>query len=99
MIIHDLEFFNYCDQQHQKSDVAITGGASASSSISASDGAGGEYITASVETDGEDGYSLAIIGDKVIKKGGKKYGNCYSGKYSASYDVGYGGVSYSFTVD
>jgi hypothetical protein len=99
MIIHDLEFFNYCDQQHQKSDVAtITGGVSASSSISASDGAAGEYITALVETDGDDSYSIAIIGDKVIKKRGEKYAN-YIGKYSASYVAGYDGVSYSFTVD
>ena len=104
MIIHDLEFFNCCDQEYQKSDVAITGGASASSSINI-DASNGEKTIAgsSVGAEGDDSYSISIIGDKVIKKYRKGYDKKYSKYslcgYSASSDAGYGDVSYSLSIN
>jgi hypothetical protein len=100
MIIHDLEFFNCCDQEYQKSDVAIIGGASSSSSVKI-DASNGEKTVAlsSVGAEGDDSYSLAIIGDKVIKKYHKGYSNYSLGHYSASYEAGYGGVSYSCSIN
>jgi hypothetical protein len=95
MIIHDLEFFNSCDQESQNSDLAISGGASASSYVSAGDDGDNAYVTASVETDGGESYSIAVIGDKVIKKYGKGYSKIELGHYSASYETRYGVVSYS----
>jgi hypothetical protein len=100
MIINDLEFFNSCDQESKKNDVAIRGGASSSSKSSSSDVNGKTYGTLSVSDD-DGSYSLEIVGDEIIKKEGKgKVSYKLGGHYSASYEVkGYGAVSYSCVVE
>jgi hypothetical protein len=99
MIIHDLEFFNSCDREYQKSNIAVRGGASASSESSTGDGEASAM--AWMETEGDNiTYSVTVDGDKVTKKSGKK--KCTSskfGNYSASYKAEYGNFSSSFTTD
>ncbi|NJK55640.1 MAG: hypothetical protein HC939_06415 [Pleurocapsa sp. SU_5_0] len=99
MIIHDLEFFNSCDREYQNSDVAITGGASASSSVKMNTSYGKDFAVASVKTEGDDSYSIAVIGDKVIKKRGKKYGKYSLDYYSNDYQTGYRCFDYGSIID
>ena len=98
MIIHDLEFFNSCDQEYQKSNIAIRGGASVSSESSTGDGEASAM--AWIETEGDNlTYSVTVDGDKVTKKSGKKKYTSKFGDYSATYEAGYGNFSCKFTTD
>jgi hypothetical protein len=77
MIIYDLEFFNSCDQECEKSEVAIRGGTSSSSASDSFTIDGKTFSLTSIEGEGDDVYSVSMVGDKVIKKHGKgsiKYG-------------------------
>jgi hypothetical protein len=98
MIINDLEFFNSCDREYQKDDVAILGGASSSSTSSNNNGK--TYASISV-SEGDDSYSLVMDGDKIIKKYGKGGCNYKVGdSYTAYYELkGYDLVSYSSIVN
>ncbi len=71
MIIYDLEFFNSCDQEYEKKEVAIRGGASSASESHSSVIDGKTFSITSIEGEGDDVYSISIIGDKVVKKRGK----------------------------
>jgi hypothetical protein len=71
MIIDDLEFFSSCAQESEKSEVAIRGGASSASESDSSIVDGKAFSTTSIEGEGDDVYSISVIGDKVIKKHSK----------------------------
>lgn len=68
MIIYDLEFFNSCGQESEKGEVAIRGGASSSSESDSSIINGKAFSLTSIEGEGDDVYSISMVGDKVVKK-------------------------------
>lgn len=73
MIIYDLEFFNSCGQEDEKSEVTIRGGGSASSSSKSHSSVidGKTFSITSIEGEGDDVYSISINGDEVVKKRAK----------------------------
>lgn len=71
MIIYDLEFFNSCDQECEKSEVPIRGGTSSSSASDSFTIDGQTFSITSIEGEGDDVYSVSIAGGKVVKKHGK----------------------------
>lgn len=71
MIIYDLEFFNSCGQEDEKSEATIRGGASSSSESHSSVVDGKTFSITSIEGEGDDVYSISIVGGKVVKKRGK----------------------------
>ncbi|MBW4536710.1 MAG: hypothetical protein KME09_22520 [Pleurocapsa minor HA4230-MV1] len=88
MIIYDLEFFNSCDREYEKNEVAIRGGASSSSASDSISVDGKTYSLTSIEGEGDDVYSISIAGDKVIKKHGKGYIKFRLGSHSSgSYEL------------
>jgi hypothetical protein len=88
MIIYDLEFFNSCDQEYEKSEDAIRGGASSYSASNSLAVDGKTFSLTSIEGEGDDVYSVSIAGDKVIKKHGKGYSKYTLGSHSGgSYEL------------
>lgn len=71
MIIYDLEFFNSCGQEEEKSEGTIRGGASSSSASDSLTIDGKTFSITSIEGEGDDVYSVSIAGGKVVKKRGK----------------------------
>lgn len=67
MIIYDLEFFSSCPQEYER-EVAIRGGASSSSESDSSIINGKAFSLTSIEGEGDDVYSISMVGDKVVKK-------------------------------
>ncbi|PSB06183.1 hypothetical protein C7B62_23500 [Pleurocapsa sp. CCALA 161] len=88
MIIYDLEFFNSCGQENEKNEATIRGGASSSSESQSSVVDGKTFSITSIEGEGDDVYSISIIGDKVVKKRGKKRSSYKLSGYSVgSYEL------------
>lgn len=88
MIIYDLEFFNSCDQEYEDGKIAIRGGASSSSASSSLAIDGKTFSITSIEGEGDDVYSISVVGNKVTKKyrkGSIKYR--LSGYSSGSYEL------------
>jgi hypothetical protein len=94
MIIHDLEFFNSCSQESSKSDLAITGGASASTYVNTGANENNVYATAEAAAQGD--YSSAAAGTSALINKQPSYTSGYGSGYAAGYGVsGYGPVAKS----
>ncbi|NJK55642.1 MAG: hypothetical protein HC939_06425 [Pleurocapsa sp. SU_5_0] len=89
MIIHDLEFFNCCNKEYQKSDFAIAGGASADSYVDTYASGGVVYATAEVATQGDYSHAATGTGATIVNK------PAYTAGYSAGYASGYAVDRYS----
>ena len=94
MIIHDLEFFNSCEQESPKSDLAIAGGASVSTYVNTGADDNNVYATAEAAAQGD--YSSAAAGTSALINKQPTYTSGYAAGYASGYGVsGYGPVSKS----
>ena len=85
MFIHDLEFIDSCDREYLRDNLAIRGGASASTIANTSTSDGAVFADALAEASGDYNRSLAKTGVKLISKSSYS-----SGGYTAGYSTGYG---------
>ena len=80
MIIHDLEFINSFEEEERKSDLAIRGGASASTTASTSATDGAVFASALAVGTGNYSHAIATTGATLVNQD----------YYTAGYSVGYG---------
>lgn len=89
MIIHDLEFINSFKEEDRKSDFAIRGGASASTTVSTSATDGAVYASASAVGAGD--YSQAIATTRATLVNNQSYpGFGYTKGYGTGFGTAYG---------
>jgi hypothetical protein len=84
MMIHDIEFFNSCNQEQQQSDAAIVGGSSYEGYTDISVSGNNITATAEVKTTGNYTNSAANTSTAISVQPG------YSGGYGSGYSAGYG---------
>lgn len=97
MFIHDLEFIDSCDREYPRDNLAIMGGASASTIVNTSTSDGAVFADALAEASGDYNRSLATTGVKLISQTSYPYGGYIAG-YSTGYGTAYGVDRYGTAV-
>ncbi len=98
MFIHDLEFIDSCDREYPRDNLAIRGGASASTIANTSTSDGAVFADALAEASGDYNRSLAKTGVKLISKTSYPSGGGYIAGYGTGYGTAYGVDRYGTAV-
>jgi hypothetical protein len=97
MFIHDLEFIDSCDREYPRDNLAIRGGASASTLADTSTSDGSVFALASASASGDYTRTLAKTGGKLLVKSPSLYGG-YTAGYATGYGTAYGVDRYGTAV-